>query len=119
MSVGPHVYTTVQRLVCTRCDYCKCNLIVSGRDPQYEYLCQHPGHPTTAEIGGAGEDAWIGSSDDTPPWCPVIVAKQKAIINVNLPEKSEGVQTPGRSRSGNGCESPVITSLRPSHFPAS
>lgn len=81
--VGPHVSITErsEKLVCTRCDYLKHNLIRSGRDPQWECLCLHPRAKEVAQaMPGADRcwstngapGCWIGEQPDTPEWCPLL-----------------------------------------------
>ena len=82
INIGPHVSITErsEKLVCTRCDYLKHNLIRSGRDPQWECLCLHPRAKEVAEaMPGADRcwstngapGCWIGEQPDTPEWCPM------------------------------------------------
>lgn len=88
-TVGPHV--TIQRvdsrLVCTRCDYLKHNLVRSGRDPQWECLCMHPDAPEIAKRiqpmervwpSNMAKGCWIGEMDDTPKWCPELKGNKGA-----------------------------------------
>jgi hypothetical protein len=83
INIGPHVSITErsEKLVCTRCDYLKHNLIRSGRDPQWECLCLHPRAKEVAQaMPGADrcwstdgtERCWIGEQPDTPEWCPLL-----------------------------------------------
>ena len=79
--VGPtvHHHEAFSELVCTRCDYLKHNLIISGRNPQWECLCRHPRAKEVAEaMPGVGrvwssngsDGCWIGELPETPKWCP-------------------------------------------------
>jgi hypothetical protein len=79
---GPHVSITErsEKLVCTKCEHLKHNLIRSGRDPQWECLCLHPRSKEVAEaMPGADRcwstngspGCWIGEQPDTPEWCPM------------------------------------------------
>ncbi len=82
-NIGPHVSITErsEKLVCTRCDFLKYNLIRSGIDPQWECLCLHPRAKEVNEaMPGADRcwstngapGCWIGEQPDTPEWCPLL-----------------------------------------------
>lgn len=40
--IGPSLWHGREVNVCTRCKYLRCQLVRSGREPDYEYFCMHP-----------------------------------------------------------------------------
>lgn len=57
---------------CLGCRHHEQHMRVSGRNPVYDHYCKHPGSPkgfTAILFPGA---AWIGDSDHTPGWCPIL-----------------------------------------------
>ena len=62
---------------CGRCDYLKSTMLISGRKPEYEYHCQHP--EMVKEIMFPEQKLkgfYIGSSNETPQWCPMFSNKK-------------------------------------------
>jgi hypothetical protein len=40
--IGPSLWHGREINSCTRCKYLRCQLVKSGRNPDYEYYCMHP-----------------------------------------------------------------------------
>lgn len=75
MKEGPTVIKTEHRS-CLGCMWLNRRMVRSGRDPEYDHRCDHPGveHRT---LGVSVELEWmnmnvIGTSDRTPGWCPFL-----------------------------------------------
>ena len=107
--IGPVVHTPRSELMCIRCKYLTGRLKRSGRDPIYEYWCEHPKSKLPRELSSTliarlkekghehlipkfqetearrnverGERGeFIGNDSQTPEWCPVITNKRRNIM---------------------------------------
>lgn len=54
---------------CLGCGHHDQVLKVSGREPVYDNFCRHPAAPHGVFAHG---EAWIGYSNSTPRWCPLL-----------------------------------------------
>lgn len=99
--IGPTVHVPRSELVCTRCKYLRSRLQMSGRNPIYDYYCEHPvmkePHKVSEELirklkqlgkesaipafeksqlrtntERAERGTFIGNDSQTPQWCPVM-----------------------------------------------
>lgn len=102
--IGPTVHVPRSELVCTRCKYLHSRLQMSGRNPIYDYYCEHPKSKephiiselliqklkdmgkesaipafhesqSRANTFRAEYGAFIGNDSQTPQWCPVMEKK--------------------------------------------
>lgn len=79
MREGPSEFTVVKRS-CAGCRYLDCRMVRSGTDPIYEYNCKHPDvaicdSQVRWATGLSSLPRYIGHSDETPSWCPVLAEK--------------------------------------------
>jgi len=92
--IGPTLWHGREVNSCTHCKYLRCQLVKSGRHPDYEYYCMHP-KSLSGEVSAGYYDSMLlkinellpdklergefisndNYTPETPGWCPVINKK--------------------------------------------
>lgn len=74
---GPTTWTH-SRQSCMGCKWHEQAMMKSGLHPIYNHYCEHPLSTGVSEKERGTKGKWIGQSDATPTWCPVLREKDKA-----------------------------------------
>ena len=67
--IGPSLHS-IRYQSCVGCKYHLSRIVRTGRNPQYSHDCDHP-DVSERYAGIAGTARYIGTTDQTPNWCPV------------------------------------------------